>query len=304
MSNHIYPPDFKHKKGPLFVGFNPKEVGRYVIFTVRDPLHDFSKDAAEEIADYLDHPKKIADTHMFITYTGYYKDVLITICSTGSGAPELELALMDFIKWSNADTFLRVGTSGALQKHIHPGEIVITTGAVRDEGTSKEYVKPSYPAVASYDLVLALITSAEDLKIKYRAGITRSNDAIYVGEGRPAANYIQEEHKATPTYWEKTNTLNVEREASLLLTLSNIFGKRGGAVCTVVDNELTGELVVGAGKKESIIVSLEGIKNLAMWDELKEKKGKSLIDAEIIRDWKQTKLETGSKQSKLKKGGN
>jgi uridine phosphorylase len=285
MSDYICPPDFIHNNGPLFVGFNPKDVGRYVIFTVRDPLHDFSKDAAEEIADYLDQPKKIADTRMFTTYNGYYKGVLITICSTGSGAPELELAMMDFIKWSKADTFLRIGTSGALQKSIELGEIIITTGAVRDEGVSEEYVKLAYPAVASYDLVLALITSAENLKIKYHAGITRSNDAIYVGEGRPAANYIQEEHKLIPSYWERTNTLNVEREASLLLTLANIFGKRGSAVCTIVDNELTGELGVGAGKEESIKVSLEGIRNLAAWDQLREKKEKSLIDAEIIKDF-------------------
>lgn len=286
MEKGIYPPDFEYNGGPLFTGVNPDEIGRYVILTVRDPLHDFSKDAAEEIAGYLDHPQKIADTHMFVTYTGFYNDTLITICSTGSGAPELELALIDFIKWTKADTFLRLGTSGALQRHIHPGEVIITTGAIRDEGTSKEYISASYPAIASYDLVLALVTSAEDLKIKYHVGITRSNDAIYVGEGRPALNYMQEIHKETPYYWERANVLNVEREAALLLTLCNIFGKRGGAVCTVVDNELTGELAVGAGKKESILLSLEGIRNLATWDQLKEKMGKSLIDAEVIQNYK------------------
>lgn len=276
------PPDFDRDNRPLFTGINPSEVGKYVIFTVRDPLHGFSKDAAEEISDYLKDSRKIADTKMFTTYAGFFDNVLITVCSTGSGAPELELALMDFIKWTDADTFIRVGTSGALQRSIKIGDIVISTAAVRDEGTSREYIANSYPAVSSFEVVLAMTSAAEELNIPYHVGITRSNDAIYVGEGRPAKHYLQEAHKLIPNYWERAGVLNVERETSLLLTLTNIFKKRGGAVCTIVDNELTGEVGVGAGKKDSILVALKGLSKLACWDKAKEKTGKKYIDEKTI----------------------
>ncbi|MCR4429239.1 MAG: nucleoside phosphorylase [Caldiserica bacterium] len=276
------PPDFDRGNRPLFTGINPSDVGKYVIFTVRDPLHGYSKDAAEEISDYLVNSRKIADTKMFTTYSGFFENVLITVCSTGSGAPELELVLMDFIKWSTANTFIRVGTSGALQRFINIGDIVISTGAVRDEGTSGEYVAKSFPAISSFEVVLAMASAAEELKIPYHLGITRSNDAIYVGEGRPAKNYLQELQKFIPNYWEKAGVLNVERETSLLLTLCNIFNKRGGAVCTIVDNELTGEVGVGAGKKDSILVALKGLSKLARWDKAKEQNGKRYLDEKTI----------------------
>lgn len=154
-----YPPPFEREGASLFTGVSSKEVARFVILTVRDPLHGYVKDAAEEIAEYLDNYKKVADTGMFTTFTGEYKGVPISVCSTGSGAPEAELALMDFIRFTSADTFVRVGTSGALQEWIKL--------AVRDEGTSKEYVKPTYPAVASYEVVLALASAAEKLGVNY-----------------------------------------------------------------------------------------------------------------------------------------
>jgi len=279
-----YPPPFERDGKPLFTGVDPEDVARYVILTVRDPLAGFKKDAAEEIASYFDTYEKVADTGMFATYTGKYKGVPITVCSTGSGAPETELALMDFINFTKADTFIRVGTSGSYQPWVKVGDIVITSAAVRDEGTSEEYVTPIYPAVAHYEVVLAFVQAAEELNVRYHVGITRSNDAIYCGEGRPIAGYIQKEHEGIPEYWYRARVLNVEREASLILTLCNIFGKRGGAVCTVVDNELTGELGVGVGKEESIKVAIEGIRILAKWDSIKEKKKKTYFFPALIKE--------------------
>jgi uridine phosphorylase len=269
-----YPPPFEINGRPLFTGIKPEEVARYVLLTVRDPLAGFKRDAGEEVAGYLDSYRLVVDTGMFKTYTGEYEGVAVTICSTGSGAPETELALMDFINFTKSDTFIRVGTSGSYQKWVKLGDIVITSAAVRDEGTSEEYVKPIYPASANYEVVMAMIEAAESLGIKYHVGITRSNDAIYAGEGRPIASYLQKEHEDIPEYWQRANVLNVEREASLILTLCNLFGKRGGAVCTIVDNELTGELGVGIGKEESIKVAIESVRILAKWDEIKEKRKK------------------------------
>jgi uridine phosphorylase len=164
------------------------------------------------------------------------------------------------------------------------GDIVISSAAVRDEGTSREYVRATYPAVASYEVVLALVTAAERVGCTHHVGITRSNDSVYVGDGRPAADYCQEEHLTIPRYWEAARVLSVEREASIVLTLANLFGKRGGSVCTVVDNDLTGTFVAaGAGKRESILVALEGFAILEEWDRRKESLGRRYLSEESIR---------------------
>jgi uridine phosphorylase len=279
-----FPPEFSRDGKPLFTGIEAADIGRYVVFTVRDPLHDFQKPAAEEIADFLEGAHQVADTKMFATYSGTYRGAGVSVCAGGSGAPELELAMVDFLRWTSADTFVRVGTCGALQRAIGVGDIVISSAAVRDEGTSREYVRPTYPAVANYEVVLALVTAAERVGCTHHVGITRSNDAIYVGDGRPAIDYLQEEHRGIPRYWEAARVLNVERETSLLLTLANLFGKRGGSVCTVVDNDLTGSVVgVGAGKRESILVALEAFAILEEWDRRKESLGRRYLSEESIR---------------------
>ena len=279
-----FPPEFVAVVSPCSPVSTAGDIGRYVVLTVRDPLHDFQKPAAEEIACYLEGAHLVADTQMFQTYSGSYRGASVSVCAGGSGAPELELAMVDFLRWTSADTFLRVGTCGALQRSIGMGDIVISSAAVRDEGTSQEYVKSTYPAVASYEVVLALVTAAERIGCAHHVGITRSNDAIYVGDGRPAIEYLQEEHKGIPRYWEAAGVLNVERETSLLLTLANLFGKRGGSVCTVVDNDLTGSVVdVGAGKKESIMVALEAFATLAEWDRRKDTLGRRYLSEESVR---------------------
>jgi uridine phosphorylase len=279
-------PKFPKEAGrPVFTGVKPEDVARYVILAVRDPL-GFKEDSAKIIAEYLDSAKKIADTGMFVTYSGIYKDAPITVCSTGSGCPDTELALLDFMLYTNADTFLRIGTSGSFQKHIKVGEIVISTGAVRDEGTTAQYVKQCFPAIANYELLLALIEAAEKLSIAYHIGVTRSNDAIYCGLGRAAyKGYIQKEHKEIVSYWSKTNVANIDRETSLILTLTTLFNLRGGSVCAVVDNYLTRELKKGAGVNECIKVGLEGIRILYEWDRIKLKKGGKPLHLSMIKKW-------------------
>ena len=234
----------------------------------------FKKDAAEVVADHFEEARKVADTKMYVTYTGRYKGVEVTAVSTGSGSPELELAFTEFASLNKADTFIRIGCSGALQEHVRVGDLVISSGAVRDEGTSGEYILKAYPAVAHYEVLLALIEAAERLQSKYHVGITRSNDSFWVGQGRTSRNYIQREHENIIEYWKRAGVLNIEREVSALLTLTSLLGLRGGAICSVVNNRITGELGVGAGVENAIEVSLEAIKILQGWDAAKNTTGK------------------------------
>lgn len=265
MENKKHPPLFENNGESIMTGISPAEVGRYVILVVRDPL-GFERDAAEEVADYLDNAKLVADTKMFITYTGEYKGTRVSICSTGSGAPDTELALSDFIRFTTADTFIRLGTSGTYFKHVNVGDLVIAEGAVRDDGCTNSYVSAKYPAVADFYVTTALLTAIKKLGYRYHLGITLSTDSIYCGQGRPLGEYYQEEHQRIPQYWKNAGILNFERETSCILTLSRLLKCRGGALNVVVNNMGTGEMNPRVGSQESILAALEAVHILEGFD--------------------------------------
>lgn len=266
MKEQKHPPIFKKDGEAIMTAIKPENVARYVLFVVRDPL-GFEKDAAEVVASYLDDARLVADTKMFITYTGTYKNTPISVCSTGSGAPDTELALSDFIQFTKSDTFIRLGTSGTYREDVDVGDLVIAEGAVRDEGCTRSYIREVYPAVSDYWVTTALITAVKKLGYAYHLGITLSTDSIYCGQGRPLNDYYQVEHKLIPEYWKNAGVLNFERETSCVLTISRLLKRRGAALNVVVNNMETGILDPGAGAEESILATLEGVHILEELDQ-------------------------------------
>jgi len=106
-------------------------------------------------------------------------------------------------------TLIRVETSGSLRGDVKVGDIVITMASVRLDGTSRTYVNPSYPAVASYEVVLALIEVAGTLNVKFYVGITASSDSFYVGQGRPGyKGYLPRRFKHIIEDLSSVNVLN------------------------------------------------------------------------------------------------
>lgn len=259
MMNKIGP--FTINGKPAFTQITADQIAPYVIFVVKDPLHGCEKDVAEEVAEHFDTHRLVSDTGMAKTYTGTYKGVDISVISCGSGGPELEIILMDIMANTNAHTYIRVGGSGAMQESLSVGDLVIATGAVRDDGTSQSYAPKPFPAIADYRLVAAMKRAAETNGFRHHLGITRSSDSEYVGVGRPALNgYLQEQHKQQFEMWHRAGVLNVEREAAILLTLTTLFGLRGGVVNAIGDNFVTGEpFVAGAGFEHAIVTALDGI---------------------------------------------
>ena len=142
------------------------EVGRYVILP-GDPKR------CAKIAKYFDNPVLIADNREYVTYTGTLDGVKVSVTSTGIGGPSASIALEELVK-CGADTFLRVGTCGGMQLDVMSGDIVIAQGAIRMEGTSKEYAPIEYPAVANLDVLNAMI----DVSRNYRnfSGISDEMD--------------------------------------------------------------------------------------------------------------------------------
>ncbi|MET1160818.1 MAG: uridine phosphorylase [Thermoprotei archaeon] len=256
----------------------PGEVSRYVLLP-GDPKR------VERIAKYWDKAWKVAEHREYTTYSGYYKGVFISATSTGIGAPSTAIAIEELAR-VGSDTFIRVGTTGALRRDIRVGDLVISTGAVRLEGTSKHYVIPEYPAVASIDVVLALIAAAEEFGVNYHVGLTASSDSFYVGQERPGyKGYLPPFQRGLIEFLKSVNVLNFEMEAATIFTLAEIYGLRAGAVCAAIANRETEEFIVDAGVDDAIRVANEAVKILSIWDEKKREENKKVITPSIIYEW-------------------
>ena len=274
MGETLTPPALRIGETGVLTGLKAGDVDKYVLLSVRDPL-GYDEDAADVIATYLDDPVLLADTGLFRTFSGSYKGVRVTVCSTGSGAPDTELALVDLAELSPDGVFIRVGTSGSAHERVRVGDLVIASGAVRSDGASREYIDAGYPAVASPEVTLALAEAATRLGHSHHVGITRSNDSLYAGQGRPVLGYFVPGSEGAAGQWARANVLNFERETSLILTLCNLLGRRGGAVNAVVNSAVSEEVSPGAGVGPSIEVTLEALTIIERRDRIKAAAGQA-----------------------------
>jgi len=218
-----------------------------------------------KITEAWDDSEVVAEHREFRTATGTYDGTPVSVTSTGIGSPSAAIAVEELAR-VGADTLLRVGSCGAIREEVSVGDLVITTGAVRQEGTSDEYVREDYPATADHRVVSALVTAAERLGYDYHVGITASTDSFYAGQGRPGfegfeaagSDELVENLRAA-------NVLNFEMEASSILTLANLYGLRAGAVCTVYANRVTGEFRT-EGERKAAKTASEAVSVLAEMD--------------------------------------
>jgi uridine phosphorylase len=206
---------------------------------------------------------------MFSTWTGAYKRALVTVVSGGSGSPEAELIMHELLENTSATTYIRVGGSGGIHPTVRPGDVVIARGVMRDEGMTAAYVPASWPAACSPDVVLALAQAADELGVPHHVGLTRSADSDIVGGGRPGVRgFFQPWAVTLPDSLIRAQILNGDRESAAVVTLATLFGRRGGAVCSVADNLSTGaRFAAGAGHRAAIDVALEGVALLHQMDQ-------------------------------------
>lgn len=197
-----------------------------------------------KISEGWDDLQEVARVREYVVHTGFVNGVRMTAASTGIGGPSLAILVEEMAKLGT-HTFIRVGNSGAIADEIQLGDYVISTGAVRDDGTSRSYVGIEYPAVADYRVVSALVDAAKESGEKYHTGITVSVDGFYsrnkvVGPGgnilpMSFGGYEQSGMNDVCANWKRARVLNVEMESATLFTLANLFGLRAGTICTVSD---------------------------------------------------------------------
>lgn len=147
------------------------EVGRYVILP-GDPKR------CKKIAQYFDDPVLVADNREYVTYTGTLDGVKVSVTSTGIGGPSASIAMEELYR-CGADTFVRIGTCGGMQPEVKSGDIVVATGAIRMEGTSKEYAPIEFPAVANLEVINALVEGAKKEGCEFHTGVVQCKDSFY-----------------------------------------------------------------------------------------------------------------------------
>lgn len=206
----------------------PGEVGKYVILP-GDPKR------CKKIAEHLDDAKLVADSREVVTYTGTLNGVKVSVTSTGIGGPSAAIALEELVK-AGADTFIRVGTSGGIDLSVKSGDLVIATGAVRMEGTSKEYAPIEYPAVADIEVVNALIGAAKEMRVPYHAGVVESKDSFY-GQHTPESKPVSYELLNKWEAWKRMGCLASEMESAALYIVGSYLRVRIGTVLLVMANQ-------------------------------------------------------------------
>lgn len=243
------------------IGLRKGDVGKYVILP-GDPKR------CEKIARHFDDAKLIADSREYVTYTGYLDGVKVSVTSTGIGGPSASIALEELVR-VGADTFLRVGTCGGMQTDIMGGDLVIATGAIRMEGTSKEYAPIEFPAVANLEITNALVQAAKDLNKKYHVGIVQCKDAFY-GQHEPETKPVDYELVNKWNAWVRLGCKASEMESAALFVVGDYLRVRVGSSFLVVANQerekLGLENPVIHDTEAAIEVTVQAIRNLIKQD--------------------------------------
>lgn len=210
------------------VGVRPGDVGEYVILP-GDPKR------CVKIAQYFDDPKLVADSREYVTYTGYLDGVKVSVTSTGIGGPSASIALEELAN-VGAKTFIRIGTCGGMDIDVKGGDVVIATGAIRMEGTTREYAPIEFPAVATLDVVNALVASAKKLGVDYHTGVVQCKDAFY-GQHQPELLPNGPELLRKWDAWLKLGCIASEMESAALFIVGAYRKVRVGSCFLTVANQ-------------------------------------------------------------------
>lgn len=189
----------------------------------------------EKIAKLLDKPKEIAFNREYKTYEGYLDSQKVLVVSTGIGGPSTAICVEELAK-IGVDTFIRVGTCGGMQLNVNAGDLVIANGAIRMEGTSREYLPIEFPAVADFEVTSALSKAAKKLEFPHHIGVVQAKDSFY-SQHDPDSMGVSDELKSKWKSWIKGGCLASEMESAALYIVSAVRGLRAGSIFHCVWNQ-------------------------------------------------------------------
>lgn len=194
-----------------------------------------SPERVKLIASTLDNPSFVTQNREFLTYSGILNGERVLVTSTGIGGPSAAIAFEE-LNNLGVDTIIRIGTCGGIQLNISAGDAVIATGAVRMDGTTKEYAPIEFPAVADFQISAMLIQACAEIGIPYKAGIVQSKDSFY-GQHNPESSAVSAELFQKWEAWKRCGVLASEMECSTLFVVSALRKMRAGAILRVIWNQ-------------------------------------------------------------------
>ncbi len=210
------------------IGVGPKDIGKYV-FLPGDPKR------CKKIAAYFDNPVLVGDSREYVTYTGTLNGVKVSVTSTGIGGPSAAIAMEELVH-CGAHTFIRIGTCGGMDIDVQGGDVVIATGAIRFEGTSKEYAPIEFPAVADLAITNALVQASQKLSTPYHTGIVQCKDSFY-GQHRPNSLPNSVELQRKWDAWCRLGCKASEMESAALFVVASYLKVRCGSCLLAVANQ-------------------------------------------------------------------
>ena len=221
--------DYAEGSGKQYhTGVGPEDIGKYVIMP-GDPKR------CAKIAEFFDDAKLVADSREYVTYTGTLDGVKVSVTSTGIGGPSAAIAIDELAK-CGAHTFVRIGTCGGMQEDVMGGDVVIATGAVRMEGTSREFAPIEYPAVANLDVTNALVAAAKSLNIRHHVGVVQCKDSFF-GQHEPEVMPVSYELENKWQAWLRMGCLASEMESAALFIAGQFLRVRVSSCFLVVANQ-------------------------------------------------------------------
>ncbi|MGL5949257.1 MAG: uridine phosphorylase [Aeromonas sp.] len=197
----------------------------------------------QRIAELLDNPVHLASHREFTSWRGEMGGTAVIVCSTGIGGPSTSIAVEELAQLG-IRTFLRIGTTGAIQPQVAVGDVIVTTGAVRLDGASQHFAPLAYPAVADFSCTRALVDAAQGAHAKLHIGITASSDTFYPGQERydTYSGRVTKAYQGLLAEWQALGVLNYEMESATLFTQCASLGLRAGMVAGVIVNRTQQEI--------------------------------------------------------------
>jgi uridine phosphorylase len=223
------------------IGLERGELAEYVIL-VGDPGR------VARVASRFDTVEVERSNREITTATGMHRGMRVSCMSTGMGTDNVEIVLAEVMEITDAATFVRIGSSGALQPEIALGDLIVSIGAVRLENTTDFYVHPGFPAIAHRDVVWALERACRELGVRYHVGLTATASGFYAPQGR-AMRTLPVRYPELADELRRQRVANLEMESSALFVLAHLAGLRSGTVCAAYAQRTNGTFLEGAAKE-------------------------------------------------------
>lgn len=211
----------------------------------------------QRIAELMEKATFLASHREYTSYIAYIETTPVIICSTGIGGPSVSIAVEELAQLG-ITTFLRVGTTGAIQKNVNVGDIIVTQAAVRLDGASQHFAPMEYPAVADFNCTTAVVAACREYGQEPHVGITASSDTFYPGQERydTVSGRVTRRFQGSMQEWQDLGVLNYEMESATLFTMCSAIGLRAACVAGVIVNRTQQEIPDEATMKKTEVSAI------------------------------------------------